>query len=628
MGFKIELFTDEHLAKSSLLKSVAFLRCSRLFVHMKRILSIILGLGILCTHGAIAYNDVPTGRVWAKVRYDNNTRTDLVADLGAEYGANRAACNNVLPVLCISKSNQMPNPGLSTDESRYWSGSQIWLAPPVAGNSFSNANEVDLYCEQSISPDARAAQAPDTAFYDRFFAFDSHAKIPDQARFWILPPNGYYSHCWDRPNRSARMGLTGSLMSHDAALGVDQIYPKGDPKNGDTACSTSLPILCINQDETPNPDPKKMFLWMDGKIKLTPTVRGDSFSTLAQANAFCSLFNGPGYRVAEFHDAQGIYQGGLIDNSSGMYAYGDIGSASRFWIDINDQNATCWDPAPPPLSGVSPGQAKTGYPWISDLSDPANGVQRVRMDGDNPSSCMIKVPVLCMKKNGKENITQPLLPAWAAEDIDLSYPISGTHLQSHADMDEACIRKLGSDWQAATTQDGRSQGIFHANGTLPKDTLFWVYDVEGRYNCWQSPFESTAHTETGMTWAKIPFSASQGVGVERVGIVGGNPFRGDTLCSESLPVLCVEKLNLPRPNVHSSGWIGGNLKLAPSVTGSSFKTAQEVDIYCALNAGPNYRVAEFHDGNPGEMRGYGNLDSSSRFWVDIKDQNANCWKDR
>jgi len=114
---------------------------------------------------------------------------------------------------------------------------------------------------------------------------------------------------------------------------------KCDPYQGDTVCSKELPILCLNPLRLQKPQnltEDKWDKWSGGIIGTTnPTAAP---STLAQANAMCTAEFGPGWRVAEHHDA---YPG-----SSGwrFSAYGNVGTkGKRFWTDIRNQpNGICW----------------------------------------------------------------------------------------------------------------------------------------------------------------------------------------------------------------------------------------------------------------------------------------------
>lgn len=114
---------------------------------------------------------------------------------------------------------------------------------------------------------------------------------------------------------------------------------KCDPYQGDTTCTTSLPILCINPMKLQKPahlTESKWDKWSGGVIGTTNPIAAPS--TLAQANMECVKEFGKGWRVAEHHDA---YPG----SSGWMFsAYGNVGTkGKRFWTDIKNQpNGVCW----------------------------------------------------------------------------------------------------------------------------------------------------------------------------------------------------------------------------------------------------------------------------------------------
>jgi hypothetical protein len=120
---------------------------------------------------------------------------------------------------------------------------------------------------------------------------------------------------------------------------TDETGGKCDPYQGDTTCSTPLPILCLNPMKLQKPANLKedrWDKWSGGIIGTTNPMPAPS--TLAQANSECVKEFGPGWRVAEHHDS---YPG-----SSGwkFSAYGNVGTkGKRFWTDIRNQpNGVCW----------------------------------------------------------------------------------------------------------------------------------------------------------------------------------------------------------------------------------------------------------------------------------------------
>ncbi len=137
---------------------------------------------------------------------------------------------------------------------------------------------------------------------------------------------------------SGGFGMTWALISHTATYGADKVGCSGcNPYVGDTACGTSLPILCIKTDGAANPGlPVDLYNgWIGGNLGLTPAYAGTALGSLANANALCASFFGPGWAMAEFHHPVGGWS---------WSSHGYIAAGSRFWVTINDQTAECWDP--------------------------------------------------------------------------------------------------------------------------------------------------------------------------------------------------------------------------------------------------------------------------------------------
>jgi len=131
-------------------------------------------------------------------------------------------------------------------------------------------------------------------------------------------------------------GVTWRKASH--ANGVDKIgcfNPECDAYQGETVCSARLPVLCLKQDGSPSPVPTDFYNgWAKGNIALSRAVRGDSFKSRAEADAFCRAEFGQGYRVGEHHDGGGGW---------GWQAYGNIDDTTRFWVTVDGQPSSCWN---------------------------------------------------------------------------------------------------------------------------------------------------------------------------------------------------------------------------------------------------------------------------------------------
>jgi len=110
-----------------------------------------------------------------------------------------------------------------------------------------------------------------------------------------------------------------------------------------------------------------------------------------------------------------------------------------------------------------------------------------------------------------------------------------------------------------------------------------------------------------------------------------NPYRGDTSCSASLPLLCYKADgSSPPPGVAGTdfynGWAAGSVATTAAVSGSSLTSLQAANEVCRSTLGAGWRMAEFHDGKGGwGFTANGRVNTQSRFWVRINDQPGNCW---
>ena len=97
---------------------------------------------------------------------------------------------------------------------------------------------------------------------------------------------------------------------------VGQMYCIGcDPYNGDTPCTTALPILCVNYYKTmarPNyawvastggavSDASFYNAWSGGVFTVTQPVKGSDITSLAKGNTFCQNEFGSTSIMAEHH---------------------------------------------------------------------------------------------------------------------------------------------------------------------------------------------------------------------------------------------------------------------------------------------------------------------------------------
>jgi subtilisin family serine protease len=206
-----------------------------------------------------------------------------------------------------------------------------------------------------------------------------------------------------KPNTN-RKGMTWGVSLYDSSSDVSRLHCCGQPSigssccdayKGDTLCSVSLPVLCVNVDGSSRPPydlygggsamPQAYYNgWLEGTASLTSPVPGISFSNLNDVNAYCEAQFGAGYRVAEFHDGRWIdgmdastFHGStwpIITSFGGwgFYAPTQFPNTSRFWVHINNQNANCWN-------GFTVEKGSIGDQVWADPDNDGNG----QLDGDD-----------------------------------------------------------------------------------------------------------------------------------------------------------------------------------------------------------------------------------------------------
>lgn len=171
---------------------------------------------------------------------------------------------------------------------------------------------------------------------------------------------------------AARKGATWGVAA-DLELPVGSVFVgcHGEPatdagscnvEQGDTACTTALPLLCLKIDGTAMPTdlPERAddARWIGGTVATTAPIRGTELTSRAKADKTCVAEFGDGWRLAGSDaGAAGAQAGGsAVENSgaspspsigardvTGFYAAGDPIMTSRFWVAIGGRPANCWD---------------------------------------------------------------------------------------------------------------------------------------------------------------------------------------------------------------------------------------------------------------------------------------------
>ena len=112
-----------------------------------------------------------------------------------------------------------------------------------------------------------------------------------------------------------------------------------------------------------------------------------------------------------------------------------------------------------------------------------------------------------------------------------------------------------------------------------------------------------------------------------------NPYEGDTSCRAALPVLCLNSSAIAKPDAANGGppvgWTAATLGATAPVMGAILQSRPIADARCEKELGAGWRMADFHAGGGWSFSGRpgsGLLpDNSTRYWVAINDQAANCW---
>ncbi len=128
------------------------------------------------------------GMTWAKTDHDPNFGTDLVGCSDCRMEVGDVSCKVALPILCL-KSENLPNPGVSTNFYTGWAGGWIETTQPIRGDSLTSLSHANQICEQEIGTGYRMATGNDWNWY-------AYGNVNDQSRFWV-----YYgrepANCWD-----------------------------------------------------------------------------------------------------------------------------------------------------------------------------------------------------------------------------------------------------------------------------------------------------------------------------------------------------------------------------------------------------------------------------------------------
>ena len=311
-----------------------------------------------------------------------------------------------------------------------------------------------------------------------------------------------------------------------------------------------------------------------------------------------------------------------------------------------------------------------------------NGVALVGADAKtNPyrgdTYCSEQLPVLCFFRDYSAHPTPepPYLRydrQWAGGRVRITAPISGERLTSSSVGNQLCADTFGQGWRMGEFHDGylgNGGWQFWAYGGMALDTRFWVHIDDQFANPWNSivprattpppasssevtsPYQNPAYTGPGYMPRSVGESINQGDcrGMTwtllkqngNVALIGAdsrsNPYRGDTVCEETLPVLCIRVDGFaPPPNVGGDlfniNWTGGQVRASSPINGAQLNSRAQATSWCTRSFGNGWRMASMHDGVLGtdtssawRFWAYGSLQIGQRYWVAVYDQPANPW---
>ncbi len=335
----------------------------------------------------------------------------------------------------------------------------------------------------------------------------------------------------------------------------------------------------------------------------------------------------------------------------------------------------------PYRTGVQVGSSLCkGMSWVTHKN--IDGVALVGADSkSNPyrgdTYCTEELPVLCFLRDNSEH-PPPEPPylrydrQWSGGRVKLTAPIAGSRLTSPGVANNLCAATFGAGWRMAEFHDGYSGNggwKFWAYGGMALSTRFWVAIDDQFANPWNSivprqttppaastvdvpsPYQNPAYQGPGyiprFTGEAVSQTACRGMSWTllkqngNVTLVGAdsrsNPYRGDTDCSQSLPVLCIKVDGFsPPPNVSGDqfniNWSGGQVQATFPVNGNALRSRTSATNVCVRSFGNGWRIASMHDGVLGtdttaawRFWAYGSLKIGERYWVAVYDQPANPW---
>ena len=257
-------------------------------------------------------------------------------------------------------------------------------------------------------------------------------------------------------------------------------------------------------------------------------------------------------------------------------------------------------------------------------------------------------------KDDSEDVVAIIANKALSSEFQREVPIDD--LDDHGVLDDAVtVDKEVAEVFSRSEGDERMQLSVSDSATDRKDAK--SADINKFLKTWTLDLRWKSCLRKGMTWRRRKyFCHSHGTGM--VGCAGCDAYRGDTICWNKRPILCINDQNMQRPDYVAGtgtfgfyyGWSGAHIDITKPIRGCWIQSRYHADLICKMFFGDCWRMAEFHDGwyqtnLPATRQGafcewqrnlrggwnfyaYGNRTGNvnfGRFWVAINDQRANCW---
>ena len=108
-------------------------------------------------------------------------------------------------------------------------------------------------------------------------------------------------------------------------------------------------------------------------------------------------------------------------------------------------------------------------------------------------------------------------------------------------------------------------------------------------------------------------------------------YDGDTPVSTELPLLAYRPgdLNLPQELFDAGNaayWSGGTVMLTSPIAGTEITSLERANEIIRGELGEGWQMADFHLGGGWRFWARGHVPADQRFWVHIRDQDANPWE--